>query len=107
MKNKFWRNHYKKFNLSEPSNFAQFCLSKYINKNDTVVELGCGNGRDGIEICKLAKQYYGLDLSNEAISSFDNYINNISNSDYNNVTLKCVDFSNIDKGSSIDKVIFG
>tara|TARA_Y100000590_G_C15736017_1_gene1018593 strand:+ start:2679 stop:3326 length:648 start_codon:yes stop_codon:yes gene_type:complete len=103
LKNKFWRDHYKKFNLSEPSKFAQFFLTNYIKKNDTVVELGCGNGRDGLEICKLAKQYYGLDLSNEAISSFDNYINNISNSVNKNVTLKCADFSNIDFNEFAEK----
>ena len=103
MKNQFWRDHYKKFNLSDPSKFAQFCLSKYVKKNDTVVELGCGNGRDGFEICKLVKQYYGLDLSNEAISSFNDYIINTSNSDYKNVTLKCIDFTNIDFNQFAEK----
>jgi len=70
LENSFWDDHYKKFNISEASLFAQFCIKNYLNKNDNLVELGCGNGRDGLNISQFVDHYYGFDACPIAIKSF-------------------------------------
>jgi len=46
MNRSHWDNFYKKgIAPTEPTDFAKFCL-KFIPKNVSVVDLGCGNGRD-------------------------------------------------------------
>lgn len=41
-----WKEFYLKEKLpTSPSDFAQFCLG-YMKENPTVVDIGCGNGRD-------------------------------------------------------------
>ena len=36
-------------------------------ENPNVLEIGCGNGRDAVEICKQTKNYAGLDISRKLI----------------------------------------
>ena len=44
----YWENYYKKNSKpTKPSSFAIFA-SNYLDDNKTLVELGCGNGRDSI-----------------------------------------------------------
>jgi tellurite methyltransferase len=45
MNDNHWDNFYKDFNLIKPSSFAKFCLKNFL-KNSTLVDIGCGNGRD-------------------------------------------------------------
>lgn len=37
-------------------------------KDPSVLELGCGDGRDALEICKRTKKYIGIDASKEMIA---------------------------------------
>jgi tellurite methyltransferase len=74
MENEFWDKWYKGFDIHEPSNFAKFCLTRYINKNDTLVELGCGNGRDGLVLSNNVEKYIGLDASSSALKRFENEV---------------------------------
>jgi len=49
MDKKYWKNYYEKQVAPiEASLFAQFVLEKYIQEGDSLLELGCGNGRDSI-----------------------------------------------------------
>lgn len=57
--------------IQSPSSFAQFC-SKYIRKNDKVVDLGCGNGRDTIYFSTCASKSYGVDISPSVADRFHN-----------------------------------
>jgi len=41
----YWDKYYKTFKESQPSKFAKSCL-KYLNPHSTIIDLGCGNGRD-------------------------------------------------------------
>ena len=66
----FWENHYKKFSVVEPSSFAMFCADHWINPVDIVVEIGCGNGRDGEFLASRCAKYYAIDSSASAIQSF-------------------------------------
>lgn len=63
----FWERHYQSFQLLEPSGFALEMLRTEIDASDTVVELGCGNGRDALIFCGNVQRYLGIDSSAEAI----------------------------------------
>ncbi len=53
MNNKdYWETYYKENpNPIESSSFAKFCIG-FLNKNKTLIELGCGNGRDSLFFAK-------------------------------------------------------
>ena len=70
----FWENHYKKFDVTEPSSFAKFCADRWINPLDIVVEIGCGNGRDGEFLAPCCAIYYAIDSSASAIQSFSDRV---------------------------------
>jgi SAM-dependent methyltransferase len=70
MQDSFWDKHYKDFSLSQPSLFAKYFLEKVLMADDTVVELGCGNGRDGLAIAQRASRYIGLDACPIAVGRF-------------------------------------
>jgi tellurite methyltransferase len=65
----FWDKHYLKFQENEPSLFCKEVVSEYLRTNDYVIEIGCGNGRDGLEIARKVKFYEGIDLSSAAVES--------------------------------------
>jgi tellurite methyltransferase len=55
---------------TSPSSFAQFC-SKYMRKNDSVVDLGCGNGRDTIYFSACGHETHGVDISPSVTDRFE------------------------------------
>jgi len=68
----FWNYFYKKNIKFKNSNFSQF-VKKYINiKNSSLLDIGCGNGRDTFFFSKLVKSVYGIDLSKTAIENNNN-----------------------------------
>ena len=70
----FWNKHYQDFSLQEPSRFARFCLSSQLLSGDTLVELGCGNGRDGMALATKVSGYTGLDACAVAVSNFQSAV---------------------------------
>lgn len=66
----FWSDHYAKFGEQEPSPFCRHCVSRILLPTDTVVEIGCGNGRDGLVIARRVSKYIGLDTSRTAVEAF-------------------------------------
>ena len=74
MLDSFWDSHYQEFALTKPSKFAQHCFGRVINSNDTIVELGCGNGRDGMALAKKASRYIGVDQCPIAVKRFSEII---------------------------------
>jgi SAM-dependent methyltransferase len=70
MRDTFWNAHYQAFTVSEPSGFARHCLKNYLRPEDTVVELGCGNGRDGFALGQSVSRYVGLDACAVAVGAF-------------------------------------
>lgn len=70
----YWDNYYKNNSTPiEPSSFAKYCLP-LIKKNSTLIELGCGNGRDSIFFARNNIFVHASDISKTAI---DNLKNNI------------------------------
>ena len=70
MRDTFWNTHYQAFAVSEPSRFARHCLDHHLRPGDTVVELGCGNGRDGLALGHSVARYIGLDACAVAVGAF-------------------------------------
>lgn len=61
----FWNKFYKKKKVQKPSNFAKFVYEKFIkNKKISVLDLGCGDGRDGFYFSKkIKKKVFCIDSS--------------------------------------------
>lgn len=66
----FWDNHYARFNDQAPSFFCLHCMERFLRKHDTLFEIGCGNGRDGLELARVVERYVGLDTCSKAVGLF-------------------------------------
>ena len=65
----FWNIFYKKkLAVSKPSNFAVFVKKFLKNYSSTIVDVGCGNGRDLFYFKKNKFDTMGIDLSKNAVS---------------------------------------
>ena len=54
---------------TKPTNLALETINKYnINKNDKILDLGCGEGRDAIHLLRQGYDVFASDISPEAIS---------------------------------------
>lgn len=93
MRASFWNNHYKDFRVREPSDFARRCAAHHLRKDDQLIELGCGNGRDGVMFAQQVARYTGIDACPIAIEAFSQGIAKIPA--MSNVTLNCDDFTAI------------
>lgn len=64
----YWNKFYQSLALSVPS---QFCAmgAVEIPKEDTIIEFGCGNGRDSLYFASQGYRVAAIDLSEEAIAA--------------------------------------
>ena len=63
----YWNNYYKEKKVVLPnSDFSTFCL-KQINSNESLIDIGCGDGRDSLFFSKSGIFTTGVDFSNDAI----------------------------------------
>ncbi len=67
----YWKSYYAT-RLSEKeqkqSDFASFCVKHYFKPNSSLIELGCGNGRDSVYFAKCGIDVLGIDQCENAIS---------------------------------------
>jgi SAM-dependent methyltransferase len=63
----YWNLYYQTFNEFNPSPFCTYVIENFVKENDAVVELGCGNGRDGLSLVESSAFYQGIDVSEQAI----------------------------------------
>ncbi len=96
MKSSFWNKHYQKFSVQQPSAFSSYCVTNFLRREDVVVELGCGNGRDGTILSEVVSHYSGIDACPVAIESFSKKIDQHQDTQSRNVELLQGDFTNID-----------
>jgi SAM-dependent methyltransferase len=64
---KYWNDFYATFDIAVPS---QFCvmLATEADKSRSVVDFGCGNGRDSIYLARQGFKVFAGDISTEAIA---------------------------------------
>lgn len=63
----YWNNYYSQNpNINEPSLFAR-AIEKKLSKGKTILELGCGNGRDSIYFSQLGFNVTAIDASDGVI----------------------------------------
>ena len=96
MKSLFWNKHYQKFSVQQPSTFSSYCVTRYLKREDVVVELGCGNGRDGMTLAEVVSHYAGIDACHVAIESFSKKIDLHQDTQRSNIELLQEDFTSID-----------
>ena len=75
---KFYSNNIDNKELLKPTPFAKFLFNEnHINKQNNLIELGCGNGRDSIYFAKQGVQVTAIDQC-ENITKQLNMIDNIN-----------------------------
>ena len=79
----FWDKHYLNFSDYKASDFCNYCMENIIQTDDSIIELGCGNGKDGLQLINKASKYIGLDSSKSALSNFKSLIDGESEKIYN------------------------
>ena len=96
---RYWNEFYKRDFVHVPSQFCVF-VSTYISPSSTIVELGCGNGRDSHFFSRVNFSVIGVDLSESAIET------SIHNSNPNNaIKFLCGDISEASTCDEINRVI--
>ena len=90
---KHWDKFYKDLNISEESPFSIFVNSK-LGINQSILEIGCGNGRDSQFFAKNNHKVVGIDRSSEAIK---NCLTNFSHLDIEFLTGTIDDILAIEK----------
>lgn len=86
--NSYWNEYYAANNVpSLPSPFATSIFSS-IDKSKTLLELGCGNGRDAFFFARNNVNVIALDLSKDAIDQNNSF-------HHDNVTFKVHDFTSL------------
>lgn len=64
---KYWSNYYNEHKESfEPSFFSK-SITKFLGKGDSLIDLGCGNGRDSIFFGEKNIYTHGVDMISEEI----------------------------------------
>lgn len=81
----------------QPSSFAQYVEEKYLKSDMSLLELGCGNGRDSLFFVEKGKLVRALDLSSKTIENLSSL--NIQNAEFVNQ-----DFSNLTRFTDLDYV---
>lgn len=69
----YWDNYYNKKNLALPnSDFSKFALT-YIKPKSSLIDIGCGDGRDSLMFAKNNIETLGIDYSQVSISKNKKY----------------------------------
>lgn len=82
---KYYTIHYK---IEESSLFAKTCMKEYFKKGQTLIELGCGNGRDSVYFAHNGIQVLGIDQCKNIIDFLQKHTNA-------NLNFQCADFANL------------
>ncbi len=81
----YWNRFYKGEVCGTPSLFSQFAL-KFMETGKSLLDIGCGNGRDSIFFASNGLKVIGIDASNVAIENL------LAKGNMGNVSFLCDDF---------------
>jgi cyclopropane fatty-acyl-phospholipid synthase-like methyltransferase len=99
MDKNYWENYYKSTPVGEkPSLFAQFVLDNYLKSGESLIELGCGNGRDGIFFSENGLNVLAVDQCAEEIEALQD------KSGKENLKFLSSDFTQLDHENIFDNI---
>ncbi|MGF7143654.1 adenylylsulfate kinase-like enzyme/16S rRNA G527 N7-methylase RsmG [Anaerotaenia torta] len=76
---KYWNDFYASNpSLNEASLFAK-SIVKYLEKGKSLIDLGCGNGRDSIFFCEMGLNVTAIDASSQAIGTLESKCKELKN----------------------------
>jgi tellurite methyltransferase len=94
----YWETYYAMQNRElKPSLFAKFVIEKIISKHSSLIDLGCGNGRDSIYFANNGLNVLGVDQCNEEIQ----FLNQL-HAHVENLNFLLSDFCELDNNKQFD-----
>ena len=63
----YWREHWKKETIPAPNSFARRAFKRFGRQNKTLLDLGCGDGRDSLYFARKGLHVTALDFSETGI----------------------------------------
>lgn len=95
----YWSDFYKKQNQPfQESLFASYCMTQWLKPKMTLLELGCGNGRDALYLSKCGVNVLAVDQCAEEIDFLNNRFGG------KNISFKCADFSDLKFRKKFDAI---
>lgn len=82
----YWNDFYNKVTLDDESTFCSF-IKNIIDQDVTIIDIGCGSGRDTYSFAKEGYKIYGIDRSIEAIKKNNEKVKSISNIEFQNIDI--------------------
>ena len=99
MNKTYWEKYYKSHSIpDEPSLFARFVLKNYLNDNESLIELGCGNGRDSIFFARHCINVVAIDQCAVELSNLEKL------GLPKNLKFVCNNFVELGDGKEVDNV---
>lgn len=100
MDKNYWKNIYSKQSEGEqPSLFAKYIAENYDIKGKSIIELGCGNGRDAIFFANANAHVTAIDQCDNIIELLNHRFLKV-----NNLNFKCLDFTCMGDSTQFDIV---
>lgn len=97
MDKKYWKDFYKTKKVSsDASLFAKFVKGAYVEKEHSLIELGCGNGRDCVFLAKDGVEVLAVDQCESEIADLRLKYN------LPNLKFECADFTKLKDTHSFD-----
>jgi len=98
MNTDYWNEFYSDIANTNPSTFAKMCLN-YISPNDTLLDVGCGDGRDSTFFAQRVKKVISIDNSSKTIENLQ------KNNELDNNEHYIVDINSLETTTISDDVI--
>jgi ubiquinone/menaquinone biosynthesis C-methylase UbiE len=100
MDKEYWSSYYKALNNElKPSLFAKYVMSEVIKEHKTLIELGCGNGRDATYFANENIHVLAIDQCEDEIKFLNNRYKQLKHLEF-----KSEDFSGLDDSKRFDIV---
>jgi tellurite methyltransferase len=100
MDKEYWEKFYKMQNEKlKPSLFAKYVRKNFADEGNSLIELGCGNGRDAIFFANEGLYVYAVDQCEDEIKFLTFRYEQLKN-----LTFQAGDFSNLEDKEAVDLI---